>query len=215
MSEDARERRSSRYSSRLRKTSASASCSASTGVMPIVSRYGTFSSARSCSAARSGRYVPVAASWIHSSPWGHRPAMRAYGRCEWRTNVNAPCFTSSDSVRESALRRTDRRAARDVALFDALGDDARPDHAVAPDPRVLGDLRALAHDRDAAVDDVRPLVVRRPVISVADVCVLPDEDAFVDDRALDNCARLDAAVVEDDRVAHDRALFDVHAWREH
>src|SRR5436190_13402459 len=54
---------------------------------------------------RTGRYVPRIASCTHSSPCGHRPAPRAYGRCEWRTSANASFDAFDGGMRRlSAVR---------------------------------------------------------------------------------------------------------------
>src|SRR5438309_5262128 len=78
------------YSSVRTFMSWSASCSIRIGVSPMTMRYGTPASRRSWSRTRSGRYVPRTASCTHSSPCGHRPAPRAYGRCEWSASTKVP-----------------------------------------------------------------------------------------------------------------------------
>src|SRR6266850_1763073 len=107
------------YSSVRTLMSRSASCSMRIGVSPMTMRYATPDSRRSCRSTSSGRYVPSTASWIHSSPCGHRPAPRQYGRCEWsaKTNVPTPGILCQRGRRGFRPRRSDvvRKLFRDRA----------------------------------------------------------------------------------------------------
>src|SRR6185503_12915541 len=133
----------------------------------------TPSARMSCSRPRIGKYVPRIASWTHSSPCGHRPAPRAYGRCECRTRANAS-FTIGNPL--SALcagagRRPELKGTRG-ALEDALSrakglvdedEDLLPP-VVADDPRVARDGLTLAEPEALGTEEVhcvRHLRLRR------------------------------------------------------
>ena len=85
-----------------------------------------------------------------------------------------------------------------------------------PMRRAARDDRPLADDGDARVQAVRLLLVRPVVVRpVAHDGALADHDLLVEDRAVDDRARADDGVEHHDRIAHDRADLDAHAWREH
>src|SRR5437773_7165846 len=107
---------------------------------------------------RSGRYVPRTASCTHSSPWGHRPAPRAYGRCEWsaRTNVPTVAFCGS-AVGAAAGPLHSRVCARIVSRSRGSPPSAQPPWPSHCSPRlpVSGpDPKRTRRHMPAAVTDL-------------------------------------------------------------
>src|SRR5712692_9007763 len=89
------------------------------------------------------------------------------------------------------------------------------DLAVTANLQVIRQVRTFADERDACVQSTGFQLVRRQIISVANLAMLADDDLFIQDRTVNHATGTDDGVKEHDGVPHNRALLDDDARREH
>src|ERR1700694_4781585 len=87
--------------------------------------------------------------------------------------------------------------------------------AVAANLEIIRQVRALADERNAAVQQAGFQFVWCHIFPVANMAVLAYNDLFVQNGTVNYAARADNGVKEYDGVADNRAFLDDHAWREH